>query len=347
MITILVKTDDTVLDDVIAHQKFIGSTPFRFKSYGWLFTQTDIPRATYIFADLERLTPVETTRAAHIRRRILERAPELTVLNDPRCGFARFQLLEKLFDAGVNSYRAYRVNDIDVPERYPVFIRREDDHRGPLSELIPSADAYRAFFRAHRFRRSQTEKLIAVEFLDYADAGGTFVKYGAVIVGGEYWTTHAMPSSQWMVKIADPNHPASTQLDKETFDRQPHAKILDPVFRALGAEYGRLDYAVFDGSIQVFEFNSNPSLYATEVGLVSRQETRRRAMERLLANFDRIAYSGTPGSVRIQTKREALTIGNLATRADHAYRIVRRKGLVLARKMVKAAKGGVNGVTHH
>lgn len=346
MIIILVKTDNTVLDDVIACRKFSGSAPFCFKSYGWLFTQTDIPRSTYIFADLERLTPLERARAAHIRQRIREFAPELTVLNDPSRSFARFQVLEKLFEAGVNTYRAYRVKDIDVPQRYPVFIRKEDDHRGPLSDLISSADAYRAFFRAHRFRRSLIQKLIAIEFLDYANAEGTFVKYGAVIVGGDYWTTHAMPSSKWMVKIADPTHPESTHLDRETFDRQPHARMLGPVFRVLGAEYGRLDNAVFDGSIQVFEFNSNPSLYATEVGLASRQETRRRAIERLLANFSRIAYSGTLGPLRIQTKREALNIDNLAIRADHACRILRRKGLVHARKIVKAAKFGMQNVTH-
>ncbi len=85
----------------LATGQFGVPTPvIRSTNYPRLFRSFSVPRATYIFGDLERLTPAELAVAADLYRAM--RDAGLTCLNDPARTMARVELLTTLHDAGLN-----------------------------------------------------------------------------------------------------------------------------------------------------------------------------------------------------------------------------------------------------
>ena len=109
-------------------------------SYDRFFRRKYVPAGTYIFTDIERLTPFELRLAAEAFR-ILYAAPGCSVLNDPTRVMARYELLRNLRAEGINDFEALRADDRRRPSRYPVFLRHEQDHGYPLSDLIDSPQA--------------------------------------------------------------------------------------------------------------------------------------------------------------------------------------------------------------
>jgi hypothetical protein len=69
-------------------------------------------------------------------------------------------------------------------------------------------------------------------------------------------------SRDWTIKSRDPDETASALLDEELeyVKSNPHADVLRDVFRRARIEYGRMDYALLDGRVQVWEINSNPMI---------------------------------------------------------------------------------------
>ena len=52
----------------------------------------------------------------------------------------------------------------------------------------------------------------------------------------------------------------------------PHRELLEHIFRDAGIDYGRIDYGLLDGRIQVWEINTNPWIASdSDVGLPQRQ----------------------------------------------------------------------------
>jgi len=45
-------------------------------------------------------------------------------------------------------------------------------------------------------------------------------------------------------------------------DENPHAKQVRDIFRFARIDYGRIDYGIVDGRIQVYEINSNPTIFS-------------------------------------------------------------------------------------
>ena len=106
--------------------------------YRQVLTATALPRATYVFTDLDRLSFWWLRVAADTYR--LLRARGITVFNDPARVASRYGLLRKLYRAGINRFNAHRVEDVVMPARWPVFLRCEGEHEGPKSGLIPGPD---------------------------------------------------------------------------------------------------------------------------------------------------------------------------------------------------------------
>jgi hypothetical protein len=44
-------------------------------------------------------------------------------------------------------------------------------------------------------------------------------------------------------------------------EENPHAKEMRDIFRLARLDYGRIDYGMVDGRIQVYEINSNPTIF--------------------------------------------------------------------------------------
>ena len=98
--------------------------PMRRVAYHRLFRSLLVPRATYVFADLDRLSPWELRVAADYYRILSEAG--MRCLNDPAKAMTRYELLATLHREGINPQAVYRADDHPRPARFPVFVRLDD-----------------------------------------------------------------------------------------------------------------------------------------------------------------------------------------------------------------------------
>jgi hypothetical protein len=84
-----------------------------------------------------------------------------------------------------------------------------------------------------------------------------------------------------MVKAADLTEPAHLAEELAYIDSNPHAGILGEVCRLANIGYGRIDYSLLDGRVQVWEINTTPAFanYSAE------DTVRDAASQRFLALF--------------------------------------------------------------
>ena len=118
--------------------QFAGVPHFKVWSYDRLLRARVLPRATWIFTDLDRLSFWELELAARIHRNLVGAGQR--VLNDPATVAQRFSLLRRLYRAGFNRFNVWSVDAEEWPERYPVFLRTQSAHRGALTDLIPDRE---------------------------------------------------------------------------------------------------------------------------------------------------------------------------------------------------------------
>jgi hypothetical protein len=218
----------------------------------------------YVFSDLERLAPRDRARAARVWQH-LGRLPEAPRrLNDPARSLTRHDLLRSLHACGQNAFDVYRAAEAAMPKRFPVFLRRENDHKGPRSGLIETPEVLAAELRRLEAAGERRERLLVVEFCDTREADGRVRKYGAFRVGDAIVPRHVFVSRHWMVKEAPEGDAAeaAAALAEELawLEAFPHAAELRRLFDHAAIEYGRIDYGVKDGRIQVWEINTNPTV---------------------------------------------------------------------------------------
>src|SRR5438094_53410 len=83
---------------------------------------------TYIFSDLERLNDAQMELARSAWRQLAARADDFRLLNDPSKALRRYELLSALHAAGINRFAAHRLNNGSMPQKFPLFLRRESEH---------------------------------------------------------------------------------------------------------------------------------------------------------------------------------------------------------------------------
>jgi len=192
---------------------------------------------TYVFSDLDRLTPQERERLGPIHDGLQGR-----VLNDPRRSLLRFELLRSLHEAGVNAFNSYRPGE--TPARFPVFLRAESGFLKVAPQL-------------HDSLPHVPDGQIAIEFCDTAD-DGVYRKYGAYVVGERIVPRHVFFSREWLVKGSDLRDPGYLTEELNYIRGNPHATSLLEVCRLAHIQWGRIDYSLLGGRIQVWEINTNP-----------------------------------------------------------------------------------------
>jgi hypothetical protein len=219
-----------------------------------------LPRGTYIFSDYDRLSPQDATRAAVAWNLLAEADNGVRLLNHPTRSMRRYELLRTLYERGINTFNAYRVTEARWPERYPVLLRGENDHEGPKFPLLYSRteieDALALINREGRTR----EDLLLVEYCDTADAEGLYRKFGAFIVGDRIFPKSLNTSRYWTVKSPDLDEQRAIDQELEYVTTNPHVEELREIFGIADIQYGRMDYALLEGRVQVWEINSNPMI---------------------------------------------------------------------------------------
>src|SRR5262245_53996713 len=182
---------------------------------------------TYIFTDLERLSPPELELAQRVWDTLSAAGPRVRLLNNPSQVHCRYDLLQRLFADGKNRFRAIRANEGFRSLRYPVFIREEDEHNGALTPLINSPRDLAGCLRTLRLKGHRVRDLLVVEFCDTSDGDGVFRKYAAFRVGSEILPRHQLFSRQWNLKKPDLLDPLLAKEQEEYLLRNPHRAWLE------------------------------------------------------------------------------------------------------------------------
>jgi hypothetical protein len=220
---------------------------------------TILPRGTYIFADLERLSSAQATLAAEVWAQLAAAGDGVRLLNHPVKAARRLTLLRRLHEAGWNTFRAFRATDQPADLRFPVFVRRESEHTGSLTGLLrDQAEVDNAIVRL-LLAGAEADDILVIEFCDTSQ-DRLFRKYAAFRVGDRIIPRHIVFSSKWVLKGADLLDAAKLREERDYLESNPHEKDLREIFECAEIDYGRVDYGLLDGRVQVWEINSNPGV---------------------------------------------------------------------------------------
>lgn len=238
----------------------------------------------YLFSDLDRLDQATFNKAINLCDRISENVGEQFILNHPKRFLGRFALLKLLWKEGVNDYRVYPADALDPACRYPVFIRRANDHRGPLTPLIADENEYRHYLSRLTTMGVAMEELIAIEYCDTRHKDGTYRKYSAFRLGPVIIPGHVIFSDDWVAKDNKKGPPREEAISY--LRTNPHEIQLREIFDLAKLDYGRIDYSLNQGRIQVWEINTNPMLVALPGKYApAMQEQKRQLVQKLGQSF--------------------------------------------------------------
>jgi hypothetical protein len=299
------------IDRLIGSLRAAGRRPpgfLRVLSYESLLAAKRAPLGSYVFSDLDRLTPYEIEAATQIARALRDADPDVLISNWPNRVLGRYALLRRLHETGMNGFNVWRLDEARMPEAFPVFIRREQDALGPETPLLHDAQEYLAAVADLQSRGAAMAGRIAVQYLQQADANGTFRKYGALYFRGKVVPQHLFFSREWMVKRSTVAFTGEMMAEEEryVFDN-PHEQQIRAVFELAETDFGRIDYTVVDGRLVIFEINTNPQFPRMRLDDDGRLKRRLHAVEGALEGFRSIdGGSRRAGLVKFKTPKPKL-----------------------------------------
>jgi hypothetical protein len=253
----------TTAEHAYTHEQVVQAAmdlEIRVISYETLLAQRLPAHATYVFTDMDRLSWADLRRAARCFRGL--RARGMAVLNDPAKSRSRAGLLRALNSAGINSFNAYRIEEGREPERWPVFLRTEGSHSYPTSDLLHSPAELSAAISRTVERGTPLSTLIVIEYAAQPVRPRLFRKLALFRIGHSSVAHTCVHDDRWLVKygrkgIAPPELYAD---ELRIVTQNPYWPELRRAFEIAGLDYGRVDFGLVDGKVQVYEINSNPNV---------------------------------------------------------------------------------------
>jgi hypothetical protein len=229
-------------------------------TYDQVPTLRATPRATYVFTDLDRLPTGTLKSAARLYQQL--RTLGLRVLNDPARVLSRWGLLRRLFLQGVNEFNAYRVEEGVSPTRWPVFLRTEGDHAGPRTELFHTAAELESGLARAVADGAPVSRLLIVEYMAQPVRPGLFRKLSIFRIGEASFAHTCVHDLHWIAKDGSPGIATPELYDDELriVRDNPYGPALAEAFNTASIEYGRADFGLVDGKVQIYEINSNPMM---------------------------------------------------------------------------------------
>jgi hypothetical protein len=229
-------------------------------NYDQLFRSSRLKPATYIFADLDRLGYWDMELAADLFLQMKNAG--LTVLNNPVHFKNRHSLLRALRQAGLNDFDAYRPHEMNSIKRFPVFLRKIQGHRAPLSGLLETRAEVEKAIHATVAGGTPEENLVLIELAAEPIRAGVYRKLAAFRVGDNIVPHLSVHDNVWLVKYGRKLDSIEDLYQEENamLRQNPFAEHLRKVFDVAGIEYGRADFGFYQGRLQVFEINTNPHL---------------------------------------------------------------------------------------
>ncbi|GMQ81175.1 MAG: hypothetical protein BMS9Abin05_0606 [Rhodothermia bacterium] len=236
-----------------------------------LITRDRVPFATFIVGNFRLLGPAGQEIVDTLCNQFTKQNPSVPILNHPARAMSRVQLLEQLYNDGINDFRVFRVVEkLPADVRFPIFIRHADNHNGSLTRLIETTEGYdTALDKLVRRANYDICDLMAVEFSDIADENGFYRKYTAFRVGNEIIPRSLKFDTNWVVKSGADEaylHPVTGYFDKARIreeraymEQNPHESWLKKVFDLAQIEYGRIDYSMAGDAPRIWEINTHPT----------------------------------------------------------------------------------------
>ncbi len=215
-------------------------------------------RGTYIFTDLDRLHYRDREEAARLYRFLKNEG--CRVLNDPARVPSRLALLVALHREGINGFRAYPATEIPESMRFPVFVRNRHEHDQPISGLLSTAEEVTSTIADAVCRGTPAEHLIVIEYAAEEFAPGRFRKMAGFRIGERIFPHTVVHDLNWLVKsgVYGGGREEDYCYEASLIEQNPHREVLQRAFEIAGIEYGRADYAMCDGQVQIYEINTNP-----------------------------------------------------------------------------------------
>jgi hypothetical protein len=218
---------------------------------------------TFIFTDMDRLRPTGRSRLTELSETLSAHGGR--VLNHPERTLGRFPLLRRLHDAGINQFNVFRLADWQRVTRFPVFIRRENEHGKSITDLIDDRTALSNAVQT--LKDSKYRDLMIVEFGNRPEQDRRYRKYASFRVGDTIYCQHCYASREWWVKFSSSDLGEERKRELAAFIlTNPHSDQLRSIFDVAQIQYGRADFCVVDGKVQIFEINTNPTIIQATAG---------------------------------------------------------------------------------
>lgn len=254
-------------------------------SYEELFLSRAVPVAHLIFTDIDRLSVYEVEAAQAIANTLASADIGASIANDPARVLSRYSLLCELHRVGINSFQAARLDEGPITLNYPLFLRREDEALGPETDLLHSEEELHAAINAIQTSGKPLRGRLAVEYRAKRSDDGYFRKYSAFLVNGEVLPQHIQMASDWAVK-SDSRSTGQAEASEELsyVCDNPHRDTLQRAFALANIDFGRIDYSIVDGRLEIYEINTNPTFSGSDKHDL-RQERRALVRKRLASAF--------------------------------------------------------------
>jgi hypothetical protein len=237
--------------------------PCVVETYDRFMRRPEAPCGVYIFTDIERLTPWEL-RLASEAYALLAADPRCRVLNNPARVMSRYELLRNLHEERINEFDVIRGDERRWPSRFPVFLRNEQDHGRPLSlDLLRNRTELAAALDNARATGLSLRGLLIVGYAAEPFDAPWFRKFNTFRVGTEVFAHHVIIEDCWAVKNGKPGVklPEEYKISEQQFVNENwNANLLRRVFDIAGIEYGRADWGLVGGKVQIYEINTNPQI---------------------------------------------------------------------------------------
>lgn len=258
-----------------------------------------LPQGAWVLADFDRLHPWFLEVAASRFDALVEAG--LPVLNDPRRFVSRASVIRTLYAHGINSFTCWLPAFGEVPVRFPVFLRTLAGHRGVIGDLLADAVAASSALEQALIAGFTITDLVFVEYRAAVDSNvGHFQKHAAYRIGQTVLRAMTVNDDGWMAKTGTMGRASertyATELAEMT--NYPHADLMRRVTDLCGCTYGRVDFGIVDGKVEVYEINTNPAIgfMATDHPSPSRLATSDVNRGQLCGAFDAIVPATPKGA---------------------------------------------------
>lgn len=232
------------------------------RTYDQLLERGDrLRKGAYIFADLELLPLEKRQQLARVWHRL--EAAGCRLLNHPIESLRRYGLLRMLHRFGINDFDVYRATGDEAPKRFPVFLRFADDHEGSRTGLLHTPAELEAGKKEMVAAGHDLSKMIVTEYVETKNPRGIYVKYGAFCIGRHILPRHVFFHDEWVVKEWKLMSDRRLARELKYVHENPHEHQLRAIFAAARINYGRIDYSMVGGRMQVWEINTNPIIVQT------------------------------------------------------------------------------------